>query len=410
MLPQEYYSINPFGKDDFMSKIELQNSAYLPLSNAKESGTFTIHFWIYSDNDTDTSFDLCYGDNKKNIEIYAKHWLEVTEEIEMQEGDYLDIHFLFGGTYLIWHDKLEIGNFATDYTKAPEDMDMQIVEIRNTTNEFIQTTDETISRISETVVGIDGRVETAESEIKQNAHNISLKADKVELQGYVTFTDLGKDGTTVIDGGRIDTDSLFARDIEATGSISGATLNGGSLYIEGEKSKVGSKTYYPYINLREGRIYSGEYVYNSKGEFIDDECVEALIGEGFGYFPINVETPVLLTREIQNTSASGTVSLILPSQSGTLARYEDIKQKTATLSTTAYLSAYTETLNFSEIGLSFTKTPSVTLSLVPKGGTDDFVNCNPRAEIIALDNTSVRVAYWATNVCNIDITLNILGI
>lgn len=58
-----------------------------------------------------------------------------------------------------------------------------------------------------------------------------LVADVAQL-GALTVTD--ENGTTKINGGRIDTDSLFAQDINATGTISGLKLRGSNIDVETE--------------------------------------------------------------------------------------------------------------------------------------------------------------------------------
>jgi len=52
------------------------------------------------------------------------------------------------------------------------------------------------------------------SAINQTAEQISIDASKINLTGYITASDLGADGETVIHGGRIDTDSLYVRYLE----------------------------------------------------------------------------------------------------------------------------------------------------------------------------------------------------
>lgn len=90
------------------------------------------------------------------------------------------------------------------------------------------------------------------SSINQSAEEITINANKVNLDGYLTITngderydDKGAaqniadniyiKGTTTIDGGIIDTDTLFAQDITATGIITGATLKGADAELDSGK-------------------------------------------------------------------------------------------------------------------------------------------------------------------------------
>lgn len=74
------------------------------------------------------------------------------------------------------------------------------------------------------------------SAINQTAESIKINADKVNLTGYVTMTNLSTSGQTTINGAniktgtisadRIDVTGLFAKDITATGTIRGVNLVG----------------------------------------------------------------------------------------------------------------------------------------------------------------------------------------
>lgn len=113
------------------------------------------------------------------------------------------------------------------------------------------------------------RVTEAESKITQNANNINLRvekngvisainqssetvaidASKINLNGYVTISSLSGSGTTTIDGSniktgkismdRLDVNGIFAKDVTATGTITGATLVGSSITTKsGNKGSV----------------------------------------------------------------------------------------------------------------------------------------------------------------------------
>ena len=63
------------------------------------------------------------------------------------------------------------------------------------------------------------------SSINQSAESITIKAEKLNLQGYATFSGL-ESGTTVINGGCITTGYISADRIKA-GTLTGMTLSGG---------------------------------------------------------------------------------------------------------------------------------------------------------------------------------------
>lgn len=70
-----------------------------------------------------------------------------------------------------------------------------------------------------------------------------IEASKLNLSGYVTVSDLSGSGTTTIDGSniktgkistdRLDVNDIFAKDVSATGTITGATLAGAAVSCSG---------------------------------------------------------------------------------------------------------------------------------------------------------------------------------
>lgn len=121
------------------------------------------------------------------------------------------------------------------------------------TNVFKRTLDSTVS----TITDIDGRLETAESTIEQHADEILLKvskdevissinlsseaatinANKINLTGYITATDLATSGQTTINGDNITTGSLSANRIQG-GTLSGSTININDNFIVDEDGLI----------------------------------------------------------------------------------------------------------------------------------------------------------------------------
>lgn len=70
--------------------------------------------------------------------------------------------------------------------------------------------------------------------INLSTEGVTIDANKINLKGYVTITDLSGNGTVTIDGGRIDTETLFSRDIIATNFklVGNSTLQVGASGVE----------------------------------------------------------------------------------------------------------------------------------------------------------------------------------
>lgn len=66
------------------------------------------------------------------------------------------------------------------------------------------------------------------SAINQSSEMVQVAADKINLQGYVTVTDLSGNGTTTINGGNITT-GVISGDRIMGGTIVGSTVYGGTV-------------------------------------------------------------------------------------------------------------------------------------------------------------------------------------
>lgn len=97
--------------------------------------------------------------------------------------------------------KLEEGKFNTAWTPAPEDVTQEFSEMK--------------ANFSVTINGINSEVSKKVnfneiiSTINQSAEGVKINANKIDLNGYVTATDLAGKGTTVINGANIRTGEIF---------------------------------------------------------------------------------------------------------------------------------------------------------------------------------------------------------
>lgn len=111
---------------------------------------YTLSFWVKSEN---TSSIQVYGTNF----VTSSDWKKYSITFSANDTK-LNIYFAdLADVYYIYHPKLELGNIATDWTPAPEDMES-------------------------TVTGLTTRVTTTETSIEQTNEAISLLATKTELE------------------------------------------------------------------------------------------------------------------------------------------------------------------------------------------------------------------------------------
>ena len=130
-----------------------------------------------------------------------------------------------------------------DFNSTTGDIDIEVSSLK-IASKSVATSDD-----------IESKVEKNEviSYINQSSEEIKINASKIDLSGYVTITSLAGNGTTTIDGSniktgtisadRLDVNSIFAKNITATGTITGAALNGAtgsfSGKIESSSGKIG---------------------------------------------------------------------------------------------------------------------------------------------------------------------------
>ena len=113
-----------------------------------------------------------------------------------------------GKSYVLIKDlKIEKGNRATDWTPAPEDVDSQITSVKTIATQT---------------------AEKFEWMVRSDSTMSSLVLTDTMLTAITDqFKVVGPDGsTTIISGGTMNINNIFAQDIVASGSISGVTLHG----------------------------------------------------------------------------------------------------------------------------------------------------------------------------------------
>lgn len=120
-----------------------------------EKEEYTLSLWIRSDAEGDV---LVRG---KNIPTTTE-WVHYTHTFTAVDTN-LSFYFNVPGNYYIYHPQLELGNKATEYGIAPEDLEEDIKEAQDTANSAKDTADNN-----------DERLTYAESIIQQLVDRISM--------------------------------------------------------------------------------------------------------------------------------------------------------------------------------------------------------------------------------------------
>lgn len=132
----------------------------------------------------------------------------------------------------------KFSEFKTDYDKAQE----EYKKFKTNTSEYIQTAGQFQSTVESYMGTNDEKVNNIKTTASQTAEKITWLVESGESSTNFILTDRvteliteslvikNKDGKkTIISGGRMDIDEIFAQDITASGSITGATLKGGKI-------------------------------------------------------------------------------------------------------------------------------------------------------------------------------------
>ncbi|WP_374717121.1 phage tail spike protein [Geobacillus thermodenitrificans] len=219
-----------------------------------------------------------------------------------------DFRVISGNQFELRKLKLELGNKATDWTPAPEDVQGQIdglgTRVSSAETSITQLSNQIQLKANQTTVDtLANRISSAESSINllsdqiqlkvdkdgvisainQTAEQIKIQASKVDLAGYVTFTNLSTPGQTTIDGGNLKTNSVTANKLNVSslsaisanlgtvtaGTITGVTINGSTI-----NSRLDARNY---TTIANNRIHS-------EGEWND--TVYGL-GNMYGIFDVN---------------------------------------------------------------------------------------------------------------------------
>lgn len=234
--------LNPNGKEDTCAYAVIDSKElYYLLSPITVTDRYTISFYIKAlANET---LKLWYGEDYKEFSVTTS-WQKIEWSFSAEHIDNVMLQFT-QGNYYIYNTMLERGDVATDYRLSQADQDKILANVEETLNakyaQLLIALDNITLEVSET----NGRVDKAESSIKIMSDNIALKVDKngvisainvskenikilakmIDLVGQVTISDLADDvvvkvdDATLIDGGKIYTDTLFSKDIEMTGTF-----------------------------------------------------------------------------------------------------------------------------------------------------------------------------------------------
>ena len=190
--------------------------------------------------------------------------------IELTTGDEYDIQ-LVGITSGYLFVRLMAANIYTTQFATRSEVSQTADQIMTEVSRVYATKDEMTSSITQTAdsINLEVRKKVGNNEvisrINQSAEDIQIQANKVNLQGYTTFTDLATGGRSTINGANITTGTLDASKVNVTNinanNITGGTINGNNVNITNLNAS----------NIKSGTLSSasinigGKFIVNSSG-------------------------------------------------------------------------------------------------------------------------------------------------
>lgn len=149
----------------------------------------------------------------------------ITREITIPDSGVSFLRVSYAAGYKV---KLERGGVATEWSQAPEDIEQNF-----------STYEQTALTIAQEVVKKVGNDEII-SKINQSAEAVQIQASKINLAGYVTFTNLSTSGSTTINADNLKTGKITAVD------ISGVNIDGSVISFKDAKLEYSGQDWYNY--------------------------------------------------------------------------------------------------------------------------------------------------------------------
>lgn len=137
---------NPNGEEAECANfiIEIPTNSFLLTDIVIPGQRYMFTAWMKSDSNGSVSIDTTNFETTSTWQKYSTSFVATSKDISLTFGTI--------GNYYIWHAKLEVGNKPTDWTPAPEDIDEQITNAQEKTQNDI----DNIKIYTHTVLSLDG--------------------------------------------------------------------------------------------------------------------------------------------------------------------------------------------------------------------------------------------------------------
>lgn len=207
------------------TKVLLQGVSNLPWTNVhggSSNNKNKVGYWIYEtakqNTDTYTNATFIKGDN--TTKLSGSYTTTSDCYLTFRFNTYSDGTDPVTGKF--WNIKAELGNIQTDWSPAPEDFQTQIT---SNTSRIDQTATAITSKVSKT----DFNGQNVVSLINQSADNVTISANKIDLKGAVTISDLDSNAQSEIRNAKIAADGALEKANAAQNTANSANNNANAI-------------------------------------------------------------------------------------------------------------------------------------------------------------------------------------
>lgn len=246
-----------------------------------------LRYSMYNLDDDNLSENYRNKLEAQNAEFYAK--LEVTageinSTVSALDGRMSEVSQTVDG---IQSTVTGLGGNMSQITQRVDGIQSTVTGITGNMSQISQTVD----NISFDVYNSSGSVA---SQIQAGINGIKLTADNITIRGTTKLSSIFKSGTTIIDGGHIDTGSISLDEL-LVGDSSYMYMSGRDLYLYGSRSGdgiyIGNPSTWVYIDngmsVYDDLIVHGQITMNNSGNIADVGQLHAYSGifDGWCYAP-----------------------------------------------------------------------------------------------------------------------------
>lgn len=304
-------SDDKFGKAIQMNGAMLGDSQSFANKRILSTDIVTLSFWAKADKNMTCSTQISNGDSSKlmfgfrsfNVTTsWQKYIFTTTSGID--SDDSINIYVYATETALFANFKIELGNKATDWTPAPEDVDASIAtKVATTTYDAKMTLIDSaiISKVSQTDFNALGqRVSSAESSITQLPNTIDARITTQVQAGGSIYSAVATSLTMTSDG-----ISLFGKNIQLSGAVTfvsslNQTAQG---YANTAQNNLAVKIGYASYDAMVAQATAGNTIIN--GAYIRTTLIEsvAVLTEG-------LKAHKILADDIDTTSITSSTAFV----------------------------------------------------------------------------------------------------